>query len=246
MVFYVATSEELINQISQIQNKLKNALPLKVYTSYVPRLNAFNDAIQSDSLRNDFPFSYYRNISSSLFEEMIDNGLKKSTTKKCTTSLNSILIVDITALQSIRSQSEYDEQIALKSQILCITDLNNLLSQITMNNSCLDFKWEFEFKEYFIDQLSKFPAGWLVWVKFQRPDVHTGEISYGRGREEVIEYGSSETRAVMTCWVLIKMIIEHELLEAFKYKGKTVFYPHTDINKLISINDDKEMNAISK
>lgn len=57
----------------------------------------------------------------------------------------------------------------------------------------------------------------------------------GRGRKEFIAAGSSESGAVKTAWLLVELVVRHELMEAFNYKGKRIFNPHNSVHALASI-----------
>jgi hypothetical protein len=75
-------------------------------------------------------------------------------------------------------------------------------------------------------------AGWLVSTTFQRPDRDSGVVGRGKGREWFIGVGTSESGVVKTAWLAAKQIVEHELMEAFRYQGKRVFDPHRTVEQL--------------
>lgn len=107
--------------------------------------------------------------------------------------------------------------------------LSDVLEKISMENTALDFKWRFEAVE------CDHPKGWFVWVTFERPDTDSNDIGIGKGRKEFIFAGTSESGVVKTCWLLIELVIHHELMEAFRYKGKRIFNPHNSVNLLAAI-----------
>jgi hypothetical protein len=74
--------------------------------------------------------------------------------------------------------------------------------------------------------------GWLVSTTFQRPDTNTSEVSRGEGRQWFIAKGTTESGVVKTAWLAAKQIVEHELMEAFRYLGSRVFDPHKTIYEL--------------
>lgn len=120
------------------------------------------------------------------------------------------------------------------------TDLENIIREITFRNTVLDFKWAFEIEEVHMQErrFSNKITGWLVNVTFERPDTITGEIGRGKGRQEIIWYDSTESSVVKTCWLLVELMMRHELMEGFNYKGRRIFNPHNTVNELISIQDN--------
>lgn len=109
--------------------------------------------------------------------------------------------------------------------------LRAVLDQITFAPSCVDMGWNWE-----IEELQLVPdgrlRGWLVNTTFRRPDTHTGEVGLGRGRQEIIAFAASETAVVKTAWLLAELIVRHELMEAFHYKGVRIFNPHHTVDEL--------------
>jgi hypothetical protein len=119
----------------------------------------------------------------------------------------------------------------IEQRITTLEQLQQILQNIKFANSVLDFKWEFH-AEYFTQQHN---YGWFVWVSFERPDCNTGEIGVGFGRKEIVWSQSTESSVVKTCWLLIELMVRHELMEGFTYKGKRIFNPHNTIQQLMSI-----------
>lgn len=114
-------------------------------------------------------------------------------------------------------------------------DLEKVVQEITFVNTALDFKWQFE-----VSAVTDQPEhGWFVQVAFQRPDTHTGQIGIGRGRKEYVAYGASESSIVKTCWLLVELVVRHELMEGFNWRGKRIFNPHNSIYELASIQKPK-------
>jgi hypothetical protein len=113
-------------------------------------------------------------------------------------------------------------------------DLETVLRRITFAPSCLALAWEWEAKTAYDDPLSGPIArlGWLVRTSFLRPDTATGEVNRGFGRWEFVAVGTSESGVVKTCWLLCKLIVEHELHEAFLVDGIRLFDPHRTVDEL--------------
>jgi hypothetical protein len=104
--------------------------------------------------------------------------------------------------------------------------LRAVLDQITFAPSCVNMGWAW--------QIETLPSsrGWLVNTTFRRPDTHTGEIGTGTGRQELIAFGTTESGVVKTAWLLAELIVRHELMEAFLYKGVRIFDPHHTVDEL--------------
>lgn len=106
-------------------------------------------------------------------------------------------------------------------------ELCGVLQAITMENTTLfNAEWDLNYGE------STNPDGWLVRIRFKRPDTETGKEGYGYGRREFIARGSSVDSVVKTCWLLMELLLRHELMEAFRYQGCRVFNPHHSIEEL--------------
>jgi hypothetical protein len=131
-------------------------------------------------------------------------------------------------------------------------ELNDILSDITFVNTVLDFKWTFEFKPMVLATASggqplagSQREGWLVWVTFERPDTITGAISRGRGRDEIVWKGATVSAVVKTAWVLVELMVRHELMEGFRWKNARIFNPHNSVFDLAEVQTKHE-NDIAK
>jgi hypothetical protein len=108
--------------------------------------------------------------------------------------------------------------------------LRAVLDQITFAPSCVDMGWAWQIEELRLADGKL--RGWLVNTTFRRPDTHSGEIGIGTGRQELVAYGASESAVVKTAWLLAELIVRHELMEAFLYKGVRIFNPHHTVEEL--------------
>ena len=119
--------------------------------------------------------------------------------------------------------------------------LEQCVNEVSMENTCLDFKWKFEVenvkKPSFFNRSNCDKQGWFVSVTFERLDINTNVIGIGRGRKEYISFGSTESAVVKTCWLLIELVVRHELMEAFKWKNKRIFNPHNSVYELAKIQN---------
>jgi hypothetical protein len=120
-----------------------------------------------------------------------------------------------------------------KTKNFTIDEVQAILSNIIFAEySMMSWKWDFQVGT----APSPIPGDadlFLIRTSFWRKDVDTGEFDRGWGRWHTTPIDSSEKAIVMTGWVAIKMIIEHELLEGFEYKGKKVFDPHKSLEALV-------------
>jgi hypothetical protein len=123
------------------------------------------------------------------------------------------------------------EFLVQEEPIRSISALQGVLDNITFAPSCLDMGWAWHIEPVFhFDSAGH--RGWLVNTTFRRPDTHTGLIGTGSGRQEFIAYGTTESSVVKTAWLLAELIVRHELMEAFLYRGVRIFDPHRTVEEL--------------
>lgn len=108
--------------------------------------------------------------------------------------------------------------------------LHAVLDQISFAPSCVSLEWKWQVEELRLQ--SGVLRGWFVNTTFSRPDTHTGKIGTGIGRKELVEFGASTSAVVKTCWLLVELIVRHELMEAFLYQGIRIFNPHNTVDEL--------------
>lgn len=121
-----------------------------------------------------------------------------------------------------------DNDFAYKDKLwLEIGDVREILENLNFAKySCIDMGWRYEVEVH--------NGFYFIRTSFQRKDINSGEFGPGWGRWHTTPVaGATETSIVMTAWVAVKMIVEHELLEGFEYKGKKVFNPHKTIDQLV-------------
>src|SRR5262245_1023569 len=109
-------------------------------------------------------------------------------------------------------------------------ELQAIFAGIGFAPSCVDMGWTWETEE--LRELDGSLKGWLVNTTFRRPDTDTGIVGTGRGRKEFIARGTSESGVVKTAWLLAELIVRHELMEAFLYRGVRIFDPHHTVDEL--------------
>jgi len=116
-----------------------------------------------------------------------------------------------------------------KKEYVTPKDVEEILSNINFSeHSCIDMGWDFEIKV--VAEVGMY----FIRTSFKRKDINTGEFGIGWGRWHTTPVeGATETSIVMTAWVCVKMIVEHELMESFEYKNKKVISPHKTVQELV-------------
>jgi hypothetical protein len=119
----------------------------------------------------------------------------------------------------------------IENKSLTILDVKEILGNINFaEHSCIDMGWDFETVLDYINGEEHY----FIRTSFKRKDINTGEFGTGWGRWNSTPVATaSETSVVMTAWVCVKLIVEHELLEGFEYHQKKVFNPHKGIDALV-------------
>lgn len=125
------------------------------------------------------------------------------------------------------------------------THLANILSDIAFAPSCVDMGWGWEVEEVFtIQEREKRPvmqtSGYRLRTTFRRPDRSSGVVSTGYGRWWEVPQDVTTSGVVKTAFAAAKMILEHELMESFKWNGIRIFDPHNNVLDLAQINQRKD------
>lgn len=130
-----------------------------------------------------------------------------------------------------------DAQQTGESKVTNTDHLIEVLARIAFLNTVMDFNWRFchEAVEVSLLHRDERRKGWLLWAEFERPDIHTGVRGWGRGRDEIIWEGTAESGVIKTAWVVVNMLVTHELMEGFTVEGKRPFNPHNTIQALNSL-----------
>lgn len=105
-----------------------------------------------------------------------------------------------------------------------IKEAKKILNGISFAPSCLDMGWKF--------QLKQAVGGFLIRTSFKRPDTNTGKIGTGYGRWMFVPKDAGDRGVVMTAWLCAELIVKHELLEAFLYRGVRILNPHKSLEDL--------------
>lgn len=76
-----------------------------------------------------------------------------------------------------------------------------------------------------------------IQVLCERPDTYTGEYGTGRGGQRLLFPGQTDSSIVRTALAAFLAYEEHEVREAFTYRGKRIYGPHVDVDALVEVAD---------
>lgn len=105
-----------------------------------------------------------------------------------------------------------------------LKEIKEILGNISFAPSNLDMGWEWQVKSV--------KDGFMLRCSFKRPDTNDGKMGTGFGRWMFAEANYSEKGILMTAWICAKLIVEHELMEAFLYKNCRILDPHKSTEEL--------------
>lgn len=127
---------------------------------------------------------------------------------------------------------------------MIVADVLSTLEEITYVPSCVDMGWGWQAEATFSctgehggacgDDYE--PSGFRIRTTFRRPDRETGEIGTGYGRWWTLPLDVDVSGVVKTAFAASKLILEHELMESFKYAGARVFDPHNGVEALAQLS----------
>lgn len=122
----------------------------------------------------------------------------------------------------------------IERKLLTLEQVKLYASSVTSGPSGIrmssDGDYRFEVKE--LKHEDPTINGFLIRVGFWRPDANSGSMGEGFGRWMRVPATSDEGGVVKTAYVCIDLVVRHEMMEAFLYKGKRVFDPHKSIDDL--------------
>lgn len=105
-----------------------------------------------------------------------------------------------------------------------IKEIKKIVKNVSFENSNLDMGWKW--------QIKKTADGFLIRTTFKRPDTHSGKVGTGYGRWMFMPENIDDRGVVMTAWVCAELIVKHELMEAFRFKGVRILDPHKSLTEL--------------
>jgi hypothetical protein len=116
-----------------------------------------------------------------------------------------------------------------EQKIIYIGEVRAVLERVSFAPSCVDMGWQWEVESMNARDRAD---GWLVRTTFRRPDRDTGKVETGYGRWWHVPAGVTESGVVKTAFAAAKMILEHELMESFRFDGVRIFDPHHTVSDL--------------
>ncbi len=132
-----------------------------------------------------------------------------------------------------------------------LNDVVKILSTISFAPSCVDMGWTWEVERILVDDFDDMkmepihePAGYRIRTTFRRPDRVTGKVETGYGRWWTVPLTETESGIVKTAYAAARTILEHELMESFKWRGTRVFDPHHTIAELGAIQPARYVKSI--
>lgn len=94
-------------------------------------------------------------------------------------------------------------------------EIQGTLSTITLGGSFESWSVEFDAIDLVPATGSTACERYIIQASFTRPDIETGKVGTGYGREWVVPLNATREQIVFTCWLAAKQIIDHEAHEAF-------------------------------
>lgn len=81
---------------------------------------------------------------------------------------------------------------------------------------------------------------WFLQVQFIAPDVATGETQVFGGRKWRLSMHMTQSEIVQTALKAVLTAEEHEARELFLYRGRPVFGPHVNVERLWELAGDPD------
>lgn len=84
---------------------------------------------------------------------------------------------------------------------------------------------------------------WVLQACLERTDTFTGESGVGYSRKYLLSPHMTEGEIVRTALVAALAYAEHEVREHFTYKGRALYGPHMNTEKLLDVASDHEVRT---
>lgn len=81
----------------------------------------------------------------------------------------------------------------------------------------------------------------FVHINADGVDSDTGKPCNWNSRKWRLSLHMVPTEIVSTCFMATRSAVEHEMRENFRYKGKSIFGPHIDIETLVEMSDQVDV-----
>lgn len=114
-------------------------------------------------------------------------------------------------------------------------ELHSILSRITFAPNNIEMGWKFVVRPVYGEPHRSPLLGWQIRTTFRRPDRDDGKPARGFGRWWFIPEDETVSGIVKTYYSACRMIVEHELMEAFLFDGQRIFDPHNTVDELASL-----------
>lgn len=112
--------------------------------------------------------------------------------------------------------------------------IQGVLSRLSFAPSCVDMAWKWEVESVPGPHGGEGGGGYLIRTTFRRPDRDTGKMATGYGRKWHVPFDATESAVVKTAYAAARQILEHELMESFRYEGQRLFDPHHEVDDLLA------------
>lgn len=112
-----------------------------------------------------------------------------------------------------------------------INEVKAIIAKIEMTCIHTTFKIRVDMDNVYVNSGRIF-----IQVQYKAPDSRTGKLSDWNGRKWYLSEHMTEDEIVKTCFAAFKAVVEHEVMEGFRYEDKIVFNPHVDFRELMSVS----------
>ncbi len=121
-----------------------------------------------------------------------------------------------------------------QNELLTLQRINGILSNLKSAPSGIQMSSDNDYRFEVEEIIHQNPTvdGFLIRCGFWRPDTLTGEMGEGFGRWNHVPRNGSVKAVVLTAFVAIKLVVEHEMLESFEYGGVKILNPHKSLQEL--------------
>lgn len=117
---------------------------------------------------------------------------------------------------------------------LTLQEVKTILGRLKSAPSGIRMSTEKDYRFEVLELVHEDPTvdGFLIRCGFWRPDTTSGIMGEGFGRWMHVPRLASETAVVMTAWLNITLVLQHEAMEAMEYLGVKILNPHKSVDEL--------------
>lgn len=122
---------------------------------------------------------------------------------------------------------------------LILDRVNNLLLKITSDVMGVKLRVHADYDKKAIQHLKLYDIEPRVYLQvvYKSPCSKTKKLETWKGRKHYLSDYMTDDEVVKTAYTAVKMAVEHEIMEGFKFDGKLIFNPHTPYTELMTISD---------